>query len=60
MSGSGCRDYRSSVGRRAVLGAGLGAGLGIGMGGLSVASGVYLLAIETWEERTTGKVMLVR
>ncbi|MBO49973.1 MAG: hypothetical protein CMJ69_04215 [Planctomycetaceae bacterium] len=38
MSGSGCRDYRSSVGRRAVLGAGLGAGVGIGMGGLSVAS----------------------
>ena len=34
MSGSGCRDYRSSVGRRAVLGA----GVGIGMGGLSVAS----------------------
>ena len=38
MSGSGCHDYRSSVGRRAVLGAGLGAGVGIGMGGLSVAS----------------------
>jgi hypothetical protein len=36
MSGSGCRDYRSSMGRRAVLGSGLGAGLSLGS--LGVAS----------------------
>ena len=35
MSGSGCRNYRSSIGRRAFLGAGVGGGLGIGSLGLA-------------------------
>ena len=38
MSGSGCRDYRSSIGRRAFLGSGLAAGAGLGIGSLGVAS----------------------
>ena len=35
MSGSGCHDYRSGIGRRAFLGAGVGGGLGIGSLGIA-------------------------